>query len=218
MLSLTPTTTATPDDAIAVQVAAFEADLRRRNDPAVMAENAAQREWQTLHGRIRTLTGLPPLVFRGGKELLNQFAAAEAAGDIDAAREIVVIAHNAVNPNDRIPVPESEARRARRIAAEEDARREQAEARRRYAEEERQAFLRRFPDSGFVLRAIEQRGALRLAEDGTVLYTGAALDPEILRALELHQRDVRIALRQRWFDRVVLAAPEPSGPATQAAA
>ena len=46
MLSLTPTTIPNPDDAIAAQVAAFEADLRRRNDPAVLAENAAAREWR----------------------------------------------------------------------------------------------------------------------------------------------------------------------------
>ena len=63
MLSLTPTTIPNPDDAIAAQVAAFEADLRRRSEPAVMAENAAAREWQILRGRIGTLTGLPPLCF-----------------------------------------------------------------------------------------------------------------------------------------------------------
>lgn len=217
MLSLTPTAIPNPDDAIAAQVAAFEADLRRRNDPAVLAENAAAREWQILRGRIGADTGLPPLCFRDGRDLMRRFDAAEASGDMDTARDLARMAHNLVHPSDPQPIVESEALRARRAAAAEEAAKVQAEARQRYAEEERQAFLRRFPDSSFVLREVEKRGALRLGADGAVLYSGSALDDELLRGLTLYERDVRVTLNQKVWDRVVLPAPEPSGPARQAA-
>jgi hypothetical protein len=80
------------------------------------------------------------------------------------------------------------------------------------------ALVRRFPDASFLLCEIAKRGALRLGSDGTVAYTGEVLDQDTLRAVALYERDVRITLGQRWFERVLLPAPEPSAAATVAAA
>lgn len=217
---MSETTTVTPktDDEIAAQLAAYEAKLRRENDPAVLAEKARRREWDSLRTKIIVDTGSPPLCFRGGRALVERFEAAERAGDIDAARELVGIAHNRAHPNDFRPIPENDGMRARRLAAEETAWRQQAEAEKRRAEQARQILLRKYPDSSFVLRGIEKKGTLWLAPDGAVTYTGEALAAELLQALALHERDVRIAVGQRWYDQVILPAPEPSAPASAVAA
>ncbi len=145
----------------------------------------------------------------------RRFAEAKAARDVEACRELVRIASNfsaaALRPPWEI---ERDVRAASEAAAAVVAEARQREA--RAAEVAR--WRARYRDAGVVLPEIEKRGSLRIGPDGAVLYTGLPLEEGLLLGLEWHARDVRIALEQRWHDRVLIPAPEPAGPAAQAAA
>ncbi|HTU54964.1 MAG TPA: hypothetical protein VMF62_13435 [Acetobacteraceae bacterium] len=102
----------------------------------------------------------------------------------------------------------------------EELREKQATEEREWAQQRaqaaRQAAIQKWAErgAGAVLEEIERHGAVRIGEDGALVYSGNHLGDELLAALRHHGAAIRRSLRERWHNRVILDAPEPSAPAT----
>lgn len=171
-------------------------------------QRRAANEMAGLRQSVESAVTSPPICFRPNwRSLLDQFVEAEAAGDIAKCREVAEVARNSWRAKWRSP----EEIEAERKAGQEAARKavEAAEAARK--REAHVAALRQRCAQGWnVLAEIEKFGTLRLGEDGAVLYSGQPLDDDLMMAIEWKAADIRNALRQRWHDRVVIAATAPA--------
>ena len=74
-------------------------------------------------------------------------------------------------------------------------------------------------DPGAVIAEIEKDGQRRvfLSDDGSVCVRGRGTGEQLKIALRHHERLVRVILRDREAIEEIIPAPEPAGPAAQAA-
>lgn len=177
--------------------------LLRKNAAGASTEKRGgkrdSREMARLRGEIDLIANRAPFCFGPGRQsLMERFAAAEAAGEIEVARELVAIARNAGGAE-----PE---RRQHPPSAEEKAASWQKMLRERAFQEEVQRWIIHGPRA--ILTEIEAHGTVRLRRNGTLSYTGDHLGEALLAALGHHGAAVRCILAERWHDRILLPAQE----------